>query len=184
MEIREEEKGNSDSQSQIYLALRALMSEKPFGKITVTDVASRAGTSRMTFYRHYRSTKDVLLFHSERTLKAISDDILNGNISDAFEFWEKLYTEIECSELIMTMQSAGLLEEFFGLFEKLFIDIYVKVLGKDLSVLNNRLHMEFSMGGLISLLRYASVSGTSISRSEILSFLKSLLENRMKYSII
>lgn len=41
-------------------ALLELMQETDFQDITVTDVASRADISRVTFYRHYPSIVDVL----------------------------------------------------------------------------------------------------------------------------
>ena len=41
-------------------ALLELMRETDFQNITVTDIANRAEISRVTFYRHYPSTVDVL----------------------------------------------------------------------------------------------------------------------------
>lgn len=41
-------------------ALVLLMQEKPLDEITVSDIARRAGVSRMTYYRHF-STKEELL---------------------------------------------------------------------------------------------------------------------------
>ena len=41
-------------------AFSELLIEKPFDKITVTDVAERADLSRGTFYAHYDSTADLL----------------------------------------------------------------------------------------------------------------------------
>ena len=41
-------------------ALLSLMTEKPFEKITITDIVNRADINRGTFYAHYRSTDEVL----------------------------------------------------------------------------------------------------------------------------
>jgi len=48
------------SMKAMQTALLALIEERPFGKITVEDIAARAGTGRSTFYRYY-ATKEALL---------------------------------------------------------------------------------------------------------------------------
>ena len=51
-------------------SLLELMGEKPFSKITVTEICKRSQINRGTFYLHYYDTDDVL------------DDILNEAFSD------------------------------------------------------------------------------------------------------
>jgi AcrR family transcriptional regulator len=46
-------------------ALLALMAEKPFRKIHVSDITERAGLARPTFYLHFRSREDLLLSHMD-----------------------------------------------------------------------------------------------------------------------
>ncbi|MGN1061240.1 MAG: TetR/AcrR family transcriptional regulator [Candidatus Coproplasma sp.] len=41
-------------------ALFALMKEKPFDKITITEIITRSGVSRMGFYRNYESKESVI----------------------------------------------------------------------------------------------------------------------------
>ena len=41
-------------------ALLSLMAEKPFDKITITDIVNRADINRGTFYAHYKNTTEVL----------------------------------------------------------------------------------------------------------------------------
>lgn len=41
-------------------ALKELLQEKPFNKITVTGISRRAGLSRHTFYNHYETKEDLL----------------------------------------------------------------------------------------------------------------------------
>ena len=159
---------------RIYESLKMIMGRKPYSTISVTEVAEEAGISRMTFYRHFSSLDDVLLAHSSRILSAIGDDIRSGTFHDAYEFWDKLYTELNCSGLIGNMQSAGLAEEFFQRFEDLFLDVFSTVLGRDMSIPANRVRMEFAMGGLIGLLHYSASPDTIISREDIQSFLRDM----------
>ena len=44
----------------IQLAFKELLKEKPFQKITVTEIAERAGFARHTFYNHYETKEDIL----------------------------------------------------------------------------------------------------------------------------
>ncbi|MFC1936175.1 TetR/AcrR family transcriptional regulator [Chloroflexota bacterium] len=41
-------------------AFKELLNSKPFQKITVTDIAERAGFARHTFYNHYETKEDIL----------------------------------------------------------------------------------------------------------------------------
>lgn len=54
----------------IYEALVELMRETPYDRITVTDIAKKAGVSRMAYYRNYRDKDDILL----QRLKWVLDD--------------------------------------------------------------------------------------------------------------
>ena len=42
------------------LALISLLKEKPFDYITVSEICSKAGVNRSTFYLHYENTRDLL----------------------------------------------------------------------------------------------------------------------------
>lgn len=48
------------SKSMIKEALLSLMIEKPFEKISITDIVRRADINRGTFYAHYANTSEVL----------------------------------------------------------------------------------------------------------------------------
>lgn len=48
------------SKQMIKDALLSLMIEKPFEKISITDIVRRADINRGTFYAHYSNTDEVL----------------------------------------------------------------------------------------------------------------------------
>ncbi len=61
-------------------ALLSLMEEEDYDSITVTDIVKRAGTSRVTYYRHFTSKEDVILHFFEMTKARFVDQItMNGN---------------------------------------------------------------------------------------------------------
>ena len=48
------------SKQMIKEALLSLMIEKPFDRISITDIVKKADINRGTFYAHYANTSDVL----------------------------------------------------------------------------------------------------------------------------
>ena len=51
---------NRLARERIVAALTALMSEKDYAGITITEITQRADVSRMTYYRNYSSKEDIL----------------------------------------------------------------------------------------------------------------------------
>ena len=49
------------SRSWMCAALLQLMEEKPFNRISITEITKKAGVSRVTFYRHYTSKEDIFI---------------------------------------------------------------------------------------------------------------------------
>ncbi len=48
-------------------ALFRLMASRPYGEITVSDIAKKAGVGRATFYRYFSSKEDVIKYFLNRT---------------------------------------------------------------------------------------------------------------------
>jgi len=62
--IRKSSKPNRQverTKSWIFDALMLLMDEKPYDKITVSDIADKAGVARPTFYRNFDDKDEVIL---------------------------------------------------------------------------------------------------------------------------
>ena len=57
---KKRDKRSIQSSEWIYTALKDLMSEKDFSKITITDIVNKANLGRTTFYRNFDSIDDVL----------------------------------------------------------------------------------------------------------------------------
>lgn len=54
----------------IVQALFKLMSEYGYDKISVTDIALKAGVGRATFYRYFKRKEDIILYYFEHNAKA------------------------------------------------------------------------------------------------------------------
>lgn len=64
-------------------ALADLLTEKPFDKITVTDVVTRADINRGTFYAHYKDIPDVVDHLIQQTFSAIREAMMSTVATDA-----------------------------------------------------------------------------------------------------
>ena len=60
------EQKNTYVKKQITAALLALLKEKPLSEISISELTSRAGIGRVSFYRNYESKEDILKEESER----------------------------------------------------------------------------------------------------------------------
>lgn len=52
----------NNTKEKIAAALRQLMAERPFQKITVRDLMDATNMKRQSFYYHYQDTRDVLMW--------------------------------------------------------------------------------------------------------------------------
>jgi len=71
------ERNQSSAAGLIAAAFMELMLEKPYREITVTDVITRAGVARASFYRNYSSTGDILEQAVDRAVADYSETALS-----------------------------------------------------------------------------------------------------------
>lgn len=70
--VRAEYRSSLRSKALIRKALLDLLEEKPFDKITITDIVTKADINRGTFYLHYKDISDVL----EQIALSIVDELI------------------------------------------------------------------------------------------------------------
>lgn len=76
-------------------ALIALMQEKAFQDISITEIVNRAGVSRTAYYRHYKSKEDIL----QRLMKGIVKQVimemkLHSPVHNSRDYWLRLFTAV------------------------------------------------------------------------------------------
>ena len=81
--LKAEYRSSIRSKTMIKEALLELMVEKPFDKITITDIVKKADINRGTFYAHYDNTSEVLRSISSSVMDEISSAFKSRNNSDA-----------------------------------------------------------------------------------------------------
>ena len=63
----------NDIDVKITTALLDLMEEKEYDDISIKDIVSKAGLSRVTYYRHFNSKEDILIRYLELAKKRFMD---------------------------------------------------------------------------------------------------------------
>ena len=104
------------SKEYIYTALIELMKSKHFNEISISEITTKAGVSRMTFYRNYPSKEAVIttrmdnIFDQYINTVILCPDNIYDNIYVLLGFWEKHSDLIKC--LIKSDMESLLLEQF------------------------------------------------------------------------
>ena len=81
--MKAEYRSSIRSKTMIKEAMLELMVEKPFDKITITDIVKKADINRGTFYAHYDNTAEVLKSISASVMDEIAAVFKAKNNSDA-----------------------------------------------------------------------------------------------------
>lgn len=110
-----------ESQEWITLALLTLLEHKKLTAITVSEVAKKAGVSRMAFYRHFTDLPQVLQSYYEPKFQVIFDKTLHKishqqKLLDLTDFFQ---------ELTPAFQNA-----ITGEYEYLLLDIFSREMAK------------------------------------------------------
>ncbi len=80
-------------------ALIELTEEKPLAKITITDIVTRAGAGRQTFYNHFRDKNDLIYWIFLRTIAGERKLVETAGF---FAYLSNLYCEAQkCSRFLM-----------------------------------------------------------------------------------
>jgi len=107
-------------------ALLLLMEKKDYKDISITEICERAGVTRMSFYRNFKSKEDIL----KKWLTSVTDGFLadsgisykNDSISDYFI---KLFTHLDHYRAIcMSLYKADLMYMVKEQFDRVFLDIH------------------------------------------------------------
>lgn len=73
-------------------ALIILMAEKPFNKITITEIVKKAGVSRTAFYRNYNTKEDIIQKYLTETVDNIYTLMELQYIENKdFEYWLTMF---------------------------------------------------------------------------------------------
>ena len=82
---------NRITKESIFTSLMILMEQKNFHEISITEIAKKAGVSRMAFYRNYNLIEDIIIAHLDEFFEDYSNQILSSEKINNHEV-EHLYS--------------------------------------------------------------------------------------------
>lgn len=116
------------TKARIARALFELMGEKPFGKITVQDIADRAGVGRATYYRHFRDKEDVIVRYFDSTI-AEADRLLARPARTRDDYYEVAFVVFSLLKrkqaLFRLLQECGLERLYLTYLNKILVEHYL-----------------------------------------------------------
>ena len=76
---------NMITKESIFTALMILMEKKNFKEISITEIAKKAGVSRMAFYRTYNMKEDIITTYIDELFQEYSKEILSDDKIDNYK---------------------------------------------------------------------------------------------------
>lgn len=161
--------------------------ERPIEKITVKEIAEKAGYSRVTFYNYFKDPYDLLNQIEEEFIsnfsKAISENIEQNKLLDKFLYtFDKLINENE-------MYSQILLNNPYNLqFSKRLQDIIIPLALKNFKISSDNKKaiyaFEFYIPGVISMITSWMKKQRDISIEELGGIIKGILKEGLLAQLI
>lgn len=150
------------------IALIALLKEKPFDYITVSEICKKAGVNRSTFYLHYETIGDLLDETTRYLLENFFSYFPNNIKSAAFDFSACRLNELvyiqkeylipylryirENKELFSTILANNKTLDFENIHKRMFQNIYNPILERFGYPENKRSYiMRYYLNGVIAI---------------------------------
>lgn len=136
----------------IFEALMLLLDQKKYEDITISELAEKAGVSRMTYYRTYENKEDVVVqFLNSRTDELLKE--FDKKSGDDYEWFKSIFQEILNNQevtykILRTPQLCAVALEHFNKFAQTIIPRIYERSGYNTDIN----HIVYETGGFIFLM--------------------------------
>ena len=158
----------------IVTALIELMKIKPYNSISITDIATLAGVSRMAYYRNYKSKDEILIKYLLDQKDRFVSDIGNRRADDLKEIikYGAMFYQ-DNAAVIQAIYEAGLAHHLSGILEECIYD-YFPVAS---TTTDGRYAVHFYVGAVFSVFRLWFDEGMLESADEISELIYRFINN-------
>ena len=161
------------SLEQLAKSLFYYIQRKSFDRITVTEICSRAGITRRTFYRNLDGKEDLIIFSTDYLVKSLLANV-DFNCTDPLTLYNGFFSYwYEHRRYLSSLYNNGL----FDLFSSEFLDICNEHLRYPLqeksiegtsNVESRRIYSNaFVIGGFAQMLKQWTSEGFSVSVEDV-----------------
>jgi AcrR family transcriptional regulator len=145
---------NEVVRESIFEALLLLMKEMSFYRISITDLAKKAGVSRMAYYRNYKSKQEVITSYLNEMFLDYFDEIKDMDIQNESLKCELFFHYFRgMKEKIMTIINSDLSHLILSQFDHFIEHIFIDDPGRNASTIGfSRYRNSYISGGLYNVL--------------------------------
>jgi len=157
-------------------SLFTLLEHKAIDKISVTEIVTLAGVSRMSFYRHYQSKEEIIIAYIRDTFEQYIDTIKSHN-DDSFELSSELFFTFFKNNHgnVLSLINNGLFHLFLPIFSE-FLQTFNRTFSQSPNVDDQHLmfYYNYNAGGLLNLVHEWIKNGMHESEEQMSQILKSI----------
>lgn len=162
------------SEESISTALLQLMEHRNYESITITDIASRAGVSRMAFYRNYLSKDDILLQCVDKVFDKYFQDIILEHLEDG-SMYTAFFRYFRANQLLLSaLYKSQLSYRLLDLFDKYLTILYQYFVSRGLPDTVSPYEIHYAAGGFYKVLTEWALGGYRESDEEMGAVMKKL----------
>lgn len=157
------------TRESLLMALIELWDKKPYESITVTELASKAGVSRMAFYRNYQSKDEIVAEHVRKLYTDYTSELEHEGRTRFVDYAVRFFMYIAENEHFMRKALAAGFD--WALLES--IEDYVgsrsslRVMDVDMSKFEDAQLRRFAAGGYLNVLEKWLAGGMVESPQEM-----------------
>lgn len=156
-----------------------LYKTKPVEKITVKELAERAGHNRVTFYQYFRDAYDVLESLENELLDYVQSTIIqNIESTDMFVQFETVFDGLfkRNNELIHLLLTGANYSNTLERCKTAMLPMLANAFGINCEDLKRKAVLEFYLSGVVSLLKFKVDHEKNITAKDLGSIIKTMLQ--------
>lgn len=160
----------------IFTALMLLMEQKDFDDITITEIAKKAGVSRMTYYRTYSSKEDILIQYFDETAEKLIDTIKEQPNLTPYDLYVEFFAFFNThTYLIEKLIRANLFQKVLQHFIEFVEYLFQTILKFNINNAEMKYQLHYHTGGLFALTNCWIQSGKKEAPEEMAKLAVSII---------
>lgn len=161
-------------------AFSEIYAYKPVEKITVREIAERAGHNRVTFYQYFHDAYDLLETMENELLNHVKKVILaNMERNDMFDGFSKMFDYVltEKEWLVYVLLTGANRGRTLERCKNIMFPVIAKAFSIAEDDYKKNAVVEFYLSGIVSLLKYKIECGEAIRTQDLGEIVKCVLQN-------
>jgi AcrR family transcriptional regulator len=167
----------SKTKNVIFDALLKKMRDKPYHEITIVEITEEADVARLSFYRHFNSKEDIILFKFKDVISKIVRKISVNSINSPKEILDLILSIIDgyksIFNVIIKQNLYGLIVQSFSSDIRLITKKITRLEDSDVHLLT------FYEGALVNLIIDWISSKNELSKDEYLNIVDNIFKKQL-----